>query len=310
MNYIVFDLEWNQSPVGKSGECPGLPFEIVEIGAVKLNERREEIDRFHAYIRPMVYKQLHFRTKEIIHISMDTLEAAAPFPEVIEDFRLWCGENVHFCIWGSLDFLELQRNMRYHSVENFFPFPLKYYDIQKLFSLSFEDGKLRRSLEFAVDFLQIPQDGGFHSALCDAAYTAEVVKKLPSQLLDTYCSFDYFRVPSKRSEEVYIEFGSYAKFISMTFDSKRELMKDKKVTETRCYLCNRNAKKMLRWTQLGTNGRNYVSLARCEEHGYLKSKIRVRHTEAGHGYFCIKTTKLMDVDHAQELLDRVFISSP
>ena len=40
MNYIVFDLEWNQCPYGKGKENKRLPFEIIEIGAVKLNEDR------------------------------------------------------------------------------------------------------------------------------------------------------------------------------------------------------------------------------------------------------------------------------
>ena len=38
MEYIVLDLEWNQSPRGKAGERRGMPFEIIEIGAVKLDE--------------------------------------------------------------------------------------------------------------------------------------------------------------------------------------------------------------------------------------------------------------------------------
>ena len=38
MNIIVFDLEWNQSPIGQAGEHPRMPFEIIEIGAVKLDE--------------------------------------------------------------------------------------------------------------------------------------------------------------------------------------------------------------------------------------------------------------------------------
>ena len=40
MDYIVLDLEWNQSPRGKAGERFGLPFEIIEIGAVRLDESR------------------------------------------------------------------------------------------------------------------------------------------------------------------------------------------------------------------------------------------------------------------------------
>lgn len=41
MNYIVFDLEWNQSPDGKKNRNEKLPFEIIEIGAVKVNSKRK-----------------------------------------------------------------------------------------------------------------------------------------------------------------------------------------------------------------------------------------------------------------------------
>ena len=41
MDYIVLDLEWNQAP-GKFDKDNMLPFEIVEIGAVKLNSRFEK----------------------------------------------------------------------------------------------------------------------------------------------------------------------------------------------------------------------------------------------------------------------------
>lgn len=40
MNYIVFDLEWNQNPEGKKTRNDKLPFEIIEIGAVKVNSRK------------------------------------------------------------------------------------------------------------------------------------------------------------------------------------------------------------------------------------------------------------------------------
>ena len=41
MNYIVFDLEWNQNPSGKKTRNDRLPFEIIEIGAVKVNSKKE-----------------------------------------------------------------------------------------------------------------------------------------------------------------------------------------------------------------------------------------------------------------------------
>lgn len=43
MNYIVFDLEWNQSAEGKECSVEHMPFEIIEIGAVKLNRQMKQI---------------------------------------------------------------------------------------------------------------------------------------------------------------------------------------------------------------------------------------------------------------------------
>ena len=66
MNYIVFDLEWNQCPYGKDKENQRLPFEIIEIGAVKLNGKKEMTGEFHRLVRPMVYKKLHFKTEDVL----------------------------------------------------------------------------------------------------------------------------------------------------------------------------------------------------------------------------------------------------
>ena len=54
--YIVFDLEWNQSAEGKSGEVSALPFEIIELGAVKLDSRLRPLGEFARFIRPAVYR--------------------------------------------------------------------------------------------------------------------------------------------------------------------------------------------------------------------------------------------------------------
>ena len=305
MNYIVFDLEWNQCPDGKATENPTLPFEIVEIGAVKLNSSRQEVSRFHELVQPSVYKRLHPMTQSIIHLSADKLKKADPFPAVCERFRQWCTEDATYCIWGSLDLLEFQRNMRYHNVENFFPFPLKYLDIQKLYSICFDDGKSRKSLETAVDELQIPKSQTFHAALSDAFYTAEVMKLLPDKQLHHFYSIDYFRSPKNRREEISIIFDGYSKFVSKEFSSKKDLMKDRKVTSTKCYLCGKNAKKKIRWFASG--GKNFSCLAYCEEHGYLKGKIRLKKCENSDGFFCVKTIKQIDVDRAGDLLERKLI---
>ena len=38
MDYVVFDLEWNQSNTRSEPKVENFPFEIIEIGAVRLTE--------------------------------------------------------------------------------------------------------------------------------------------------------------------------------------------------------------------------------------------------------------------------------
>ena len=58
MNYIVFDLEFNQGykykRKNKSRINPKCRFEIIQIGAVKLNDKLETIDRFDKLVKPQI----------------------------------------------------------------------------------------------------------------------------------------------------------------------------------------------------------------------------------------------------------------
>lgn len=140
-NYIVLDLEWNQSPDGKEGTIDHFPFEIIEIGAVRLDEAFQETGQFCRLIRPRVYPQMHYRISEVTHMDMAELERnGETFVAVIRDFLEWCGDDCVFCTWGSMDLTELQRNMAYYGVEIPFDKPLLYYDVQKLYSLLQGDG--------------------------------------------------------------------------------------------------------------------------------------------------------------------------
>ena len=69
--------------------------------------------------------------------------------------------GVSLFTWGDQDVMELQRNMKYYNLLKLMPGPVHYYDVQKLFSIKFEDGISRRSLEYATDYLQLPKTGIF-----------------------------------------------------------------------------------------------------------------------------------------------------
>lgn len=301
MDYIVFDLEWNQCPYGKERENSRLPFEIIEIGAVKLNGQMEAVDQYQCLIQPVVYKKLHYRTQEIIGLDMKTLEQGTPFYKAVREFLKWCGEDYSFCTWGTMDLSELQRNMKYYGLLALLPGPIRYYDVQKLFSRSFEDGVSRRSLEYGVDHLGVEKRAGFHRALADARYTAEILKRVDGHVRDTYYSIDCYQSPRQRSEEIHVVYEDYSKYVSREFPSKEEAMMDREVVSSRCIYCSRRARKKIRWFSM--NSRNYYCLAMCPEHGLLKGKIRMRRND-NDNFYVIKTIKAVNEDGARQIRDK------
>lgn len=304
MKYIVFDLEWNQSNTGQENVVRGIPFEIIEIGAVKLNDTCVMIEEFSELIKPVVYQEMHQITSRLIHLQMRELERGRPFPEVASEFLEWCGiDDFMFCTWGNADLTELQRNLRYHHMTDMSDSPFPFLDVQKLFSLAFEDGKSRRSLEYAVDFLKLEKDIPFHRAFSDAYYTAKILRNIyeehPEVLKKT--SYDLFHIPGDRSHEIKKQYDTYMKYISRGFEGKQEAFQDKEVISSKCYICHKNLRKKLRW--FSPNGKHYYCLAFCDRHGYLKGKIRVRKSEEGRIYV-VKTTKLISPEEAEVLRER------
>lgn len=300
MNYIVLDLEWNQSDTGKEPEAKELPFEIIDIGAVKLNGEREIVDEFNQIIKPSVYTHMHKITGELIHLCMQDLENGRPFAEVISDFFSWAGEDYIFCTWGPLDLYELQRNMHYYHLEPLSDAPIKFLDVQKLFSIAYEDKKSRRNLEFAIDYLKIEKDVPFHRAFSDAYYTARILACIDEGVLDNY-SIDTYILPKTRQEEIHVMFHDYMKYVSREFPSKQKALEDREVISTKCYLCHKNIRRKIRW--FSPNGKHYYSVSLCPVHGYMKSKIRIRKSE-NDGVFVIKTSKFISEQDCQKILQK------
>lgn len=304
MNYIVLDLEWNQAPDLKAKLKNELTFEIIEIGAVRLDENKNQTGAFHELIKPQVFNKMNHITGELIHISMDELSDCRSFEEVMRDFIGFCGDDYIFCTWGNIDILELQRNMDYYKMTPLSEAPIKYYDVQKLFSLAYDDGKQRRTLEYAVDFLGIKKDTAFHRADSDAYYTALALQHIENKEVFKNYSFDTYRLPKTKEDEIHICFQDYSKYISRPFADKTEAMQDREVLSTYCFICGGRTRRKIPW--FSANGRHYYTIVSCSKHGMLKGKIRMKKVSDknlnSNEVFVIKTLKLADDEAIQEVM--------
>jgi inhibitor of KinA sporulation pathway (predicted exonuclease) len=291
MNYIVLDLEWNQCPDGKGKENKNLPFEIIEIGAVKLDADRQYVDSFHKLIAPQVYHTLHFVTKELINVTMNDLKNGDNYEDAIKEFIEWCGEDFMFCTWGSMDLTELQRNNKFYNIPYKFPYPFFYYDLQKSYSLCYDDGRSRVSLETAIEAMGIEKEDSFHSAYNDAKYTAKIMTAMEFNKVKIYTSVDTFIIPRTRKEEISINYGTYGKFISKGYEDKDDLIKDSYIFSAKCFLCGQNTKKKIKW--FSGNQKSYYCAVRCELHGLIRGRLKIKKSDDNKLY-AVKVLKLTD----------------
>lgn len=208
------------------------------------------MDKYNQLVKPVVYHQMNRITSDLVHLHMEDLQKGRSFVEVMNEFLAWCGEDYVFCTWGPLDLFELQRNMHYFHMEPLSGKPVKFLDVQKLFSIAYEDRKSRRALEWAVDFLKIEKDIPFHRAFSDAYYTAKVLAAIQDPEVLKNVSYDVFNPPSCREEEIKVQFDTYFKYISRVFPDKTAALSDREVSSSKCYLCRRNLRKKVKWFTL------------------------------------------------------------
>lgn len=177
MNYIVFDLEWNQAqskeqaisqPIKLSGE-------IIQIGAIKLDRSFEIIDRFEIMVRPVYYTQMNSKVKQLTGISQEDIEGGMPFETAYKSFLKFCGDNFCYMTWGNDDIGILLSNIRIHKM-SLRSFPSTY-NLQRIYGRQIAKVKGQVSLEDAVASLGEPPYKA-HNALSDAMSTALVCKHL------------------------------------------------------------------------------------------------------------------------------------
>jgi DNA polymerase III alpha subunit (gram-positive type) len=111
MNYIVIDLEWNGS---YSKKAHGYFNEIIEVGAVKVNEGMQVVDEFRAAIKPVVSKKLSTIVTDLTNITAEELEDGTTFAGMMRQLARWMGtEPSAVLTWSTTDLLVLMENCRF-----------------------------------------------------------------------------------------------------------------------------------------------------------------------------------------------------
>lgn len=242
MNYIVLDLEFNQSFPFKNGKKvepnPECPFEIIQIGAVKLNDAFEQVDTFDYMIRPQIYPRLHPFVEKITGIHREQLQDQPSFKEVYPAFLKFIGtEPAVLCTWGGDDVKSLYRNILFYDLDadamtdqflNIQPFASAY--------LNHEAGKAI-GLKNAVVELGLPEEGTYHNALNDAVYTANIFRIVHPKEIQPE-TFQPLTMLAKKPKRLRTNVKSLLMYVEEKLE--RELTEDEKSLVKMAYALGRN----------------------------------------------------------------------
>lgn len=215
MNYIVVDFEWNQPRMEQVPITKPISFdsEIIEFGAIKLNDSFEPVDEFIRFVKPEFYPILSGRITGLTGISSRDIETSNRFPQVFDEFCAWCGDEFSLMTWGPTDVPVLMDNMIMHGIPtDSFP---ECYDLQRIFGREIMRDEGQCSLEKAVSAMKITADRA-HDALNDARNTAKICNFLNlDQYIEeyriTYVNYEQFTIPEDiHGEEKWSEIAAFS----------------------------------------------------------------------------------------------------
>lgn len=175
MSKIIVDLEMNEIMADKfPKEREISKFEIIEIGAVKLDDKLNMIDGFKRYVRPVI-NPMGERYIELTGITDEMLAKESEFSEVMDDFVKWCGDSYTIYSWGSMDKTQVENEAKLKKYKR--P-ELKYMlknwvDFQAKFSKILDITK-NVSLKDAVNYTGFEFEGDVHDAYWDAKNTSSI----------------------------------------------------------------------------------------------------------------------------------------
>lgn len=178
MNYIIVDFEMNPVAGEYKEERRICRCEIIEIGAVIMDESFMVRGEFKTLVKPQYNDSIYKKYEILTGISTQMVYGAPTFAIAYEMFVNWCesyGSDYEVYAWSENDYNQLTAEMelkqykevdKMRSLENWFDFQKEYTEKLGLERIM--------SLEKALDYAGIAFEGHIHDALCDAKNTAEL----------------------------------------------------------------------------------------------------------------------------------------
>lgn len=172
-HFIIYDLEatcWRSRRPRK--------VEVIEIGAVKVNDKLEIIDEFCEFVKPKLHPEVSDFCTQLTSITQRDVDHAEGFEDVIYSFEDWMRpKEVRTVLmsWGEFDKRQLLNDAALHKLE--LPW-LRYHACLQLHYSRWKGSKNQIGLRNALELEGLSYSGTQHRAIEDARNMARLFQAI------------------------------------------------------------------------------------------------------------------------------------
>lgn len=179
MTLVVLDLEWNGAFCKKLN---GYFNEIIEIGAVRLNDQLEIAERFDEVICPQVSRKLTHWVSDLTGYTDEQVRGGIRFTEAMERLGRFIGDSGETVLltWSNTDLSVLMENCRYYYGDERIPFMNYYLDLQAYAQHRQQLGTAQQvGLGNFAELLGMDHETlELHHAIDDSVLTAQILRRV------------------------------------------------------------------------------------------------------------------------------------
>lgn len=169
-------MEWNTA---FSHRQQGFVNEIIEFGAVKLDDSLRPIGAYQQFVNTRLTRKLTSKVESLTHLTLEELRAGVRFPQALEEFGRFVGKDTVLLTWSTTDIRVLLENCAAFTSWETIPFLERYADLQWYVQEALGLGhRNQMGLGAAAEQLELSVDGmELHRALDDSLLSAEILRR-------------------------------------------------------------------------------------------------------------------------------------
>lgn len=267
MDYIILDLEWNNVYFKKENRFIN---EILQIGAVRLDNELNVIDTFQINVRSALTTKLSGKVIRLTGITNEEMLCGIPLDKAVEAYNNWVPDDTVTMTWSNSDLYAIVENTNIFKLKETFKIS-RYLDLQ-----TYVQGELKLSgiqinnqisLINAAVMLDIPtEEFELHTAKDDSYVASLILKK----------TFNSERFKKYIKDTNNGDFYKRLTFKSYYIKDVRDKRIDQAYLRFHCPICNNLAERKGKWKYFSNWHRATYFCTACDSK--LKAMISFKQT--------------------------------